>query len=213
MTREHFSTSGPDREPIIKNRARTFNEIRTEQKAPAMPTQEQIDAMVASAWARASAKNGGLATITKELPVLLSADPLESLIRKVDEGTANPRDVDGMIDGYVRKNMIPEDNGSTPRAYGRLADAGDKHLSRLYTARQTAASTFHKNAIGRVGNRVAAEKQVAEIDAEIKRKAADLRRQFPGKFTQEQATSEVLSAEPEIYSRWMQAKATSKPNA
>lgn len=285
MTHGTFSTSGPDRELIRKGRARTFYEILAAEHPDlaarvipaAMPSQAEIDAMVRKAWAKIETRE----PINKELPRLLSADPVESLIAKADEGTADPREIDGMIDAHVRKNMVAKDRGSTPRALDRLATANDKHLQRLYAARQTAARTFRKidalpvvrnaadaakfsadgiearvetmarelcrvehgltmeaararvwandpelyadylaakkagsirkDAAGRVTTRMAAEKQAAEIEAEIKAKAADFRRQFPGRFSEAQAISEVLNGEKELYTRWMQAKAASKP--
>jgi hypothetical protein len=190
-------------------KARSFDQIMADRKGTRLPSQSEIDDMVKASLAKI-AKVQSVAA--KPLPRMLSADPVENMIRKVDDGTADPREVDAMIDGLVRKSMLPEDR-NLPAAFARLANANDKTLGRLYSARTLAASTFNKDAIGNVTNRVAAEEQVAEIEAEIKSKADDLRRQFHGKFTQEQATSEVLAGDPEIYSRWMQAKAATKPNA
>jgi hypothetical protein len=293
MNEERFSTSGPDRELIRKNRptrARLFNEVLAEDYPDlakrlipaAVPSQAEIDAMVAKAVAKAIAKAGPLVSISKALPPTMTADPFETLIAKADEGTAHPAEIDALIDAHVKNSMVPEDRGSTPRAFDRLAKSGDKMLGRLYSTRQTAARTFQKidaptmmrnaadaakltadgitekvdsmaaelrrvehgltmdaaracvwndnpelysayqaakvsgnirkDAFARVTNRVAAEKQAAEIEREIKTKADDLRRRFPGKFTPEQATSEVLAAEPETYSRWLAAKAATKPN-
>jgi hypothetical protein len=148
MTREIFSTSGPDREPIRKGRARLLYEVLADDD-PALakrlipvPPQAEIDEAVRKAIAKA----GPLVLISKAAPRLAVADTVETLIRKADEGTAHPAEIDAVIDGHIRKSMQPEDHGSVPRTYGRLAKNGDKLLSRLYTARQTAARTFHKSA-------------------------------------------------------------------
>jgi hypothetical protein len=267
-------------EPIRKNRARTFNEILAADYPDlakrilpaAMPSQAEIDAMVRKAWAEAEPRE----PISKGLPVLRTLDPVESLIAKADTGEAHPSEIDALIDGHVRKNMIAEDRGSIPLAFSRLATGNDKHLNRLYAARQTAARNFtkgghlpvarnaadaanltaegitervetmardlcrlesgltmeqararvwtenpelysafqaakaagavRKNAVARVTNRVAAEKQAAEIEAEMKARADDLRRRFPGRFSPAQAMSEVLEADKSLYSQWIAAK-------
>ena len=212
MTLENFGLCG--REPIRKNRARTFNEILAAEHPdlaarilPAvLPTQNEIDEMVRKAWAKAEPRE----PISKALPVLRTLDPVEGLIAKAETGAAHPAEIDAVTDEYVRKAMTTEDR-NIQQTYARLAAIGDKELNRLYGARQLAAVTFRKIGVPALPvSRNAADRDrlaVTNIEERVEAMARELCRLEFG-LTMEAARARVWNDNPELYSAYKNAKAT-----
>lgn len=205
MTREAFSTCGPIR--IAKSgpvRAKLLNEVLAE-----MDAADQHAELTANARRAVVKVAATLPSTPTPSPATMSG--VAELIARASCGYASPDDLDAAMSSHVRKSMMPEDRGNLPAAFDRLAKSGDRTLADLYAARRVAAMTFGKSAIARAAGRDAAAQEAAAVEAEIRHRTSELRRQFPGRFTEATAYAEVLQAEKGLYGRYIAAKTAAKP--
>lgn len=180
-------------------KARSFNEIHFGAHTPI--TRAELGDMIAKSLAsHGLAKSATIAGGRLEpLPVTQITVPRSSSSYMVEITTkvqAMRKDGETLTAVWDRASRLPE--------IAKLYDAYN-----AARAREAGNIVEKSAAMAREAVRDAAKAEKANVEREVQRQAEELRRKYPD-LTPQQARSRVLSADPALYSTWLQADMSEK---